>query len=98
MLMQKQKLKISYYLFTTLQVVNSLCSVFNTACDALHYVLLPLGSLAGRISLLRIMMPEVREYLLKMSIIHIDCMTAAFCCSAQWGYLPCWELSWYSWP
>src|SRR5258706_16216437 len=79
MLMLKQILKISCYIFKTLQVINSLCSIFMTAILLMMLFIMFCSShlviLAGMISCLSTM-PEVMEHLLKMSIIYIDCMSA----------------------
>src|SRR5258706_12018641 len=79
MLMPKQILEISCYIFEILQVINSLCSIFMTAILLMMLFIMfcssHLAILAGMISCLSTM-PEVMEHLLKMSIIYIDCMSA----------------------
>src|ERR1700679_937585 len=79
MLIQMQILEISYYIFETLQMVNSLCSIFMTAIQLMILFIMFYSShleiLAGMIGCLSTM-PEVRENSPKMSIIHIDCMSA----------------------
>src|SRR5258706_546904 len=79
MLMPKQILEISSYIFEILQVINSLCSVFMTAILLMMLFIMfcssHLAILAGMINCLSTI-PEVREHLLKMSIIYIDCMSA----------------------
>src|SRR5258706_15960757 len=78
MLMLKQILKISCYIFETLQVINSLCSIFMTAILLMMLFIMFCSShlviLAGMISCLSTM-PEEMVHLLKMSIIYIDCMS-----------------------
>ena len=79
MLIQEQILKISCYIFETLQMASSLCSVFMTAIPLMMVFIMfcyfHLETLAGMISFLYTM-PEVRVNLPNMGIIHIGCMSA----------------------